>query len=106
MAQLHAFRWLEKKYSQQIVMRSNSLVTMAAMAEANLGLAILPEDHNSSGIKRLFDCPAAKYSDIWILTHPDLRYVERIRLLMKHLREEFVSDERLGFSRDHHSAAS
>ena len=97
MAPLPAFRWLEKKYAGQIVMRSNNLVAMAAMAEAGLGLAILPDDQKRPGIKRLFDCPPAKHSDIWLLTHPALRHVERIRLLMKHLREAFQADARLLF---------
>jgi len=94
MAQLHAFRWLDKKYPQQQVVKSNNLVAMAAMAEAGVGLAILPDDQQRAGIKRLFDCPLAKNSDIWLLTHPDLRHVERIRLLIKHLREAFASDIR------------
>lgn len=94
MAQLPAFRWLDKHYAEQQVVRSNNLVVMAAMAEAGIGLAILPDDQMRPGIKRLFECPPAKYSDIWLLTHPDLRHVERVRLLMRHLRDSFIEDER------------
>lgn len=95
MSQLQAFRWLDKKYRQQQVVRSNNLVAMTAMAEAGIGIALLPDDQNRKTIRRLFSCPPANRSALWLLTHPDIRHVERIKLLMGHLRESFKGDLRM-----------
>lgn len=59
------------------------------LAEAGHGLALLPNDQARPGLDRLFEFPAAKPSELWLLTHPDLQEVERIRLVMRHLAEAF-----------------
>ncbi len=95
MSNLPAFQWLDKEYPSSQVARSNDLVAMAAMAEAGLGLAVLPDDQARPELKRLFECPQAQFSDLWLLTHADLRKVERIHLLMEYLSESFKSDPRI-----------
>ncbi|MBD2841250.1 LysR family transcriptional regulator [Erythrobacter rubeus] len=37
------------------------------------------------GLVRLGDAPPEAQQDIWVLTHPDLRYTPRIRLVMDHV---------------------
>lgn len=93
LCQLPAFRWLEKNLSQNITARCDELIAMAAYAEAGQGLAILPDDHQRPGINKLFTFEFGKTSDLWLLTHPDLRYVERIKLVMQHLAKAFADEK-------------
>lgn len=92
MKQLPAFIWLEKKLGQQITVRCDELTAMAAFAEAGHGLAILPDDQQRPGISKLFTLNQIEHSHLWILTHPDLRHVERIKLVMQHLAEAFLDE--------------
>ncbi len=92
MSGLAAFLWLEKHFPHTIVARSNELVTMSYLAESGLGLAVLPDDQLRPGIEKLFEIEAAGKSDLWLLTHPDLRHVERIKLVMHHLASAFTKE--------------
>ena len=60
---------------------ANDLATMEALATAGLGLALLPAGLCDAGLVALFPVEPAHVSEIWILNHPDLRQVPRIRAL-------------------------
>lgn len=87
---LAVFQWLEKEYGQAVVARSNDLSTMAAMAIAGVGYAILPSDQNEKGLEKVLKIPNAEGA-LWILTHPDLRNVARVKVvwdtLIAHVKE-------------------
>lgn len=85
MRNLPGFIWLENNLSQQIHTRCDDLVAMSNFAEAGQGLAFMPDDQQRPEIKRLFTFEPGQTSDLWILTHPDLRHVERIKLVMHYL---------------------
>lgn len=93
MRSLPAYIWLDKNFSQQISTRCDELVAMAAFAEAGQGLALLPDDQQRPGIIKLFGFEQGESSDLWLLTHPDLRHVERIRLVMQHLAKAFAEEK-------------
>jgi DNA-binding transcriptional LysR family regulator len=93
MKSLPAYLWLEKKYPQQIKIRCDELTAMASFVEAGYGLAILPDDQQRPEIKKLFTFEPGDSSDLWLLTHPDLRHVERIKLVMQHLAESFSKEK-------------
>ena len=93
MQNLPAFVWLEKHLSQQIHTRCDELMVMSSFAEAGQGLAFLPSDQQRTGIQTLFTFEAGKTSDLWLLTHPDLRNVERIKLFMQHLADAFSNEK-------------
>jgi len=93
MRSLAAYRWLDKNLPQQIKTRCDELIAMAAFAEAGQGLAVLPDDQMRPGIVKLFNFPNAENSELWLLTHPDLRHVERIKLVMQHLAEAFSAEK-------------
>lgn len=95
MRHLPAFVWLERTLPQCVTARSDDLVAMSWLAQAGHGLALLPDDQQRPGLDRLFAFPPGKTSNLWLLTHPDLRRVERIRLVMRHLADAFARDERL-----------
>ncbi len=90
-----AFRQLESERAHEIVMTCSTLNAMSAMAVSGYGIALLPDDQIKSKLERLFPCRPAFVSDIWLLTHTELRRTERIRLLMDHLMDSFRADERL-----------
>ena len=92
MLTLPAFVWLEKNLPGNICVRCDELVAMAAFAEAGEGLALLPDDQQRPGIEKLFAFKPGKTSELWLLTHPDLRHTERIKLVMRHLAECFSNE--------------
>ncbi|MEH6576845.1 MAG: LysR family transcriptional regulator [Amphritea sp.] len=89
---LPAFIWLDKYYPQQIVTRCDELVAMSYFVESGQGLACLPDDQRRPEINRLFALESGKTSNLWLLTHPDLRNVERIKLVMQHLSKAFSEE--------------
>ena len=58
---------------------ANTLDTMAALTTAGLGLAVLPGDQVGAELVRLFPFEPPVSNGLWLLTHPDLRRVARIR---------------------------
>jgi len=90
---LPAYIWLDKNFPQQITTRCDELLAMAAFVEAGQGLALLPDDQQRPGIVKLFDFEPGESSDLWLLTHPDIRHVERIKLVMQHLASAFAEEK-------------
>lgn len=86
---LPAFSWLEKHYNQRITTRCDDLTAMSYFAEQNQGVALLPMDQNRAGPKHVLTLSHIPPSQIWLLTHPDLRKTERIRLVMETLTHYF-----------------
>ena len=78
MLRIDAFQWLEANYSDNIIARSNDLSTMAMLAVAGIGYAVLPSDQDVPGLKRLLQVPDSR-GELWLLTHPDLRNVQRVK---------------------------
>jgi len=91
-SRLPAFRWLDKSFTDQVITRCDDLTAMAYFVESGQGLAFLPEDQYRPELIRLFGVQESKPSNLWLLTHPDLRHVERIKLVMQYLTKAF-SDE-------------
>ncbi|MFL1405327.1 LysR family transcriptional regulator [Marinobacter sp. M1N3S26] len=95
MLRLPAFVWLERTLAHCVTARSDDLVAMSWLAQGGHGLALLPNDQQRPELETLFPFPPGKSSDLWLLTHPDLRRVERIKLVMRHLSDAFAGDQRL-----------
>jgi len=91
MRNLPAFGWLDKQFGSQIITRCDDLTAMSYLAQAGHGLAILPNDQQRPELTRLFEIETLEPSTLWLLMHPDLRNVERIRLVMLHLAQCFES---------------
>ncbi len=89
------FEWLQRRYEDaRVVARSNDLNTMAALAEAGLGVALLPVDQHSRKLRRLFRLDARFTAGLWLLTHPDLRHTARVRALSDFLGDALRDDAR------------
>jgi len=90
--ELSAFRWLEQRFAKAIITRADDLTSMSYLAQSEQGLALLPDDQARAGIKKLFSIPQIAPSDIWVLTHPDLRNVTRVKLVMQHISQMFIEN--------------
>lgn len=93
MRNLAVFAWLEKHYAQHISTRCDELTAMSYCALAGQGLALLPFDQKRDELRQVGELGAEFNSDLWILQHPDLRKVERVRLVMEHLAKYFLGHE-------------
>lgn len=82
---LKAFKELSK--DQVYAARCNDLSTMAELCRAGVGLAILPSDQEHREVTPLFELPDVP-GQLWLLTHPDLRNVPRIRTVWEVIRAE------------------
>ena len=89
------FKLMQKTLTAQIHRRSNDLVSMSYLAESGQGLAFLPDDQAREGLIALFPIEPEIQSKLWLLTHPDLRNLARVKLLMRHLADCFENDKRL-----------
>ncbi len=92
LSRLSAFVWQDKHWAKQIQNRCDDLTAMSYLVESGQTLAFLPEDQDRPELIKLFAIPESKPSDIWLLTHPDLRNVQRIKLLMQHLTKSFAKE--------------
>lgn len=87
---LPAYSWVDRHVSpQKIVARCNDLVSMSALATAGVGIALLPDDQAKPELERLFTFAPGKHSDLWVLTHPDLRDNRRLALFKTFIIEKF-----------------
>jgi DNA-binding transcriptional LysR family regulator len=92
MCRLAAFLWQEKHFADQVLTRCDDLTAMSYFVESGQGLAFLPDDQSRPELIKLFTIPISHPSNIWLLTHPDLRNVERIKLVMQYLAKAFSNE--------------
>jgi len=67
--------------TEAIVFRSNSFVALRRMAEAGAGVAVLPcvLGNASPHLRRVGEVPGLASTELWILTHADLRKSLRVQ---------------------------
>jgi len=74
--------WLRKASARaQVVARVTSIVTALAAARAGLGLALLPCFMAEGGALARVG-PVRAWAEAWMLVHPDLQQVARVRAVM------------------------
>ena len=79
--------WLARSVDpRRAVFKANSFVTLRRMCEAGLGVAALPcfLGTPSAALRRVASLPDDAATDLWILTHEDLRKAPRVRAFMDH----------------------
>ncbi len=90
LSHLSLARWLATTGKEdRVVFRANSLVAMQAAAGAGVGCAVLPcfMGDAATGLVRCGAPIESLASELWLLTHPDLRQVTRIRAVL-----DFMAD--------------
>ncbi|WP_159996870.1 LysR family transcriptional regulator [Roseomonas sp. 18066] len=77
--------------------RLDSVLALAAAAEAGMGIAHLPCFLGDArpALRRLAPPDPALASDLWLLTHPDLRQSPRIRIFLDYCAAEIAGSKGL-----------
>jgi DNA-binding transcriptional LysR family regulator len=94
LAHLKAARWLTRFLGEKPpAIRVNNVLAVKTMVEAGVGVGFMPCFMGDTGtsITRVIDPDPQWNSDLWILTHPDLRQVPRVRAVMDHFAEELAA---------------
>ena len=81
-------RWLEKEgLADRCRIRVNTVYGMLCAAKAGLGLSVLPcyLAETEEQLVRVGGAIPSMATDLWVLTHPDLRRTERIRIFADHV---------------------
>lgn len=84
-------RWIADHVPVEAIRwRGNSLLNQASACRLGLGLAILPCFLGDAGgdLERISGPEDAWNTDLWLLTHPDLRATARVRALMDFLFDD------------------
>ncbi|MEM7304260.1 MAG: LysR family transcriptional regulator [Pseudomonadota bacterium] len=78
---IDVYKWLKEHFStDNFTAYASDLSTIAALCHQGLGVAILPSDYIEPRLNKLFAVNPAFSNQLWILSHPDLRHVSRIRV--------------------------
>ena len=81
-------RWFEQEgLVERCRIRVNTVYGMLSAVRAGLGLSVLPcyLGENDAQLSRVGGAIPSMATDLWILTHPDLRKTERIRIFLDHV---------------------
>ncbi len=98
LAHLPSARWLDTRVGPaKVVARANTLLGLLTLAKAGMGLAPLPcfLGHTTADLHRVCPPIAELSTDLWVLAHPDLRRVPRIRVFLDFLNRELRGNRRL-----------
>jgi DNA-binding transcriptional LysR family regulator len=98
LAHLQSAKWMQKHVpADRVALRVDSLVTLADAVAAGFGVGWLlcPLADARPGLERLQPPPEEFDTQVWVLTHPDLRGVARIRALTGFLHDALAADPRL-----------
>lgn len=87
--------------------RVDDMQTMRSLARAGLGVAVLPAymADTDPTMRRVINNTISESSpDIWVLTHPDIRSVARVRIFADFISKAIVGDRDLFEGRRYHMA--
>jgi DNA-binding transcriptional LysR family regulator len=92
------YKWLDAKGIKPQRQKTDDLIAMAHLARAGCGLACLPTDIALPGLRLLAPLPEVTANKLWVLTHPDLRNISRIRETMRWISKSLKDEPRLHLS--------
>ena len=90
LSHLGSARWIANHLApDRIVGRASSLLGLASAARAGMGLAPLPclLADPEPGLRRVMPPIPEMTTNLWLLTHPDLRRMGRVRAVLDALAE-------------------
>ncbi len=95
-------KWMRENVApEQVALRVDSLITMADAVAAGFGVGWLlcPLAQSRAGLIQLRPPPSELDTQIWVLSHPDLKRVARVRALTEFLYGTLSVDPRLRHDR-------
>jgi DNA-binding transcriptional LysR family regulator len=85
------YQWIGERFpDRSVVARGLSTIDVHALIRSGVGIGVLPcclGDADTS-LRRMGEIPDEVASSVWLLTHPELRNVPRIRAVMTAIRRE------------------
>jgi DNA-binding transcriptional LysR family regulator len=89
---LRSAKWIDAHVSERIVYRVDSVLAACAGARAGMGIAALPcyLGDAERDLRRLEEPRADLEVPLWLLTHPDLRRVARVRAVLDFLGQHLA----------------
>ena len=88
--------WLERTAgAARVAARCDHLNAMLALAQAGVGIAALPCFMADGALVRLIEPPEAVSTGLWLLTHPELRRMGRIRAFLDYMWDAVRADPAL-----------
>lgn len=93
---VEAAKWMRAEIGDaQVVLRANNLFALHGAAVGGLGLAVLPcfLGDVEAGLKRIPGLPDDVRSELWLLTHADLRRTARIRAFLDFMAASIGDDK-------------
>jgi len=96
--QMPIIKWLDRNYPKAILgLRCNTLLGLYEAVTQALGVSALPcfLGDSDARLKRILPLTDELDSELWLLTHPDLRRTARVRALMDFLSETLEKEKML-----------
>jgi DNA-binding transcriptional LysR family regulator len=93
--QIQEVRWLLDAIERpHVVFRSTSMVSQQNAAAAGMGLVVLPSflGAHDTRLKPLLVDRLSIRRDIWLATHEDLRFLERVKTLVSFIKKTIAKD--------------
>lgn len=97
LSHLYAAQWVRENMSQaDVVIKLSSTMSLTEFAKSGMGVAAIPcfLADNDPGLTKLVTFDDKVASDIWMLTHPDLRHSPKIRAVLDFMFDEIRRDEK------------
>ena len=90
-AYVDAYRWANE-LSPRIVLRAHDAVSMLDAVAAGIGIGVLPSflARTREGLRNIDTVGPPRPETIWVVSHPDCREVERIRIVADWLVQQFA----------------
>jgi len=98
LAHLESAKWMRQHVpADRIAMRFDNLIGMVDAVASGIGVGMLlcPLADKRPELVRLQEPMRQMDTQVWVLTHPDLKHVARIRALTDFLYERLSADSRL-----------
>ena len=95
LAEHRVFRWAESLPALKSLVRTDDISAVPKLVKAGLGLGLLPYDLGCESLDRCFTLELAGQNSLWVLIHPDLRKLERIRAVSQFLTKRLQADGRI-----------
>ena len=99
LASTAAGRWARTRVlDADVAMRADSLLALRDLAAAGMGQAVLPcylGDIGTAGLDRVGEVLSDAASELWLLTHEDLRRTARVRAFLDYMASALAGDRDL-----------
>ncbi len=81
----------------RVIAYFDDMVALYSAVKEGLGTSLMPciIGESDNELMRIKTLPFTPYRDVWVLTHPDLKNVERVRIFMKYVNAALEEDRKL-----------